>query len=141
MHIVAGRDPRYICKKFRDMLTREQILEIDTYCAEHKVSQNVRLDELNIPRHQFYRWKKKYREADESGGAPDGGAFVQLAPGGAFVSPMMPPARTSGKAKSIAGAPAESFLTIELRTTSGSAMRIQGSMTAEHLRAILSGNV
>ena len=46
------------------MLTREQILEIDTYCAEHKVPQSVRLDELNIPRHQFYRWKKKYREAD-----------------------------------------------------------------------------
>ena len=71
------------------MLTREQILEIDTYCAEHKVSQNVRLDELNIPRHQFYRWKKKYREADEAGGTPDGGAFVQLAPGGAFVSPII----------------------------------------------------
>ena len=123
------------------MLTREQILEIDTYCAEHKVTQNARLEELGIPRHQFYRWKKRYRETDEAGQTPEGGAFLQLAPGGAFVSPMMPPARTSGKVKSNAGAPSESFLTIELRTASGSAMRIQGSMTAEHLRAILSGNV
>jgi hypothetical protein len=123
------------------MLTREQIIEIDTYCAEHKVTQDARLVELGIPRHQYYRWKKKYREADEAGQTPEGGSFMQIAPGGAFVSPLMPPAKTSGKVKSNTSAPAESFLTIELRTVSGSAMRIQGSMTAEHLRAILSGNV
>lgn len=124
------------------MLTREQILEIDMYCAEHKVTQESRLDELNIPRHQFYRWKKRYRELDEAGQTPEGGSFLQLTPGGSFVSPMMPPSRTSGKTKGGPGtAAAESFLTIELRTVSGSAMRIQGSMTADHLRAILSGNV
>ena len=126
------------------MLTREQILEIDTYCAEHKVTQNARLEELGIPRHQFYRWKKKCRDEDESDQGPEAAAFLQLPSTGAFMSPMMPPARTSGKSRSKAGAPQpqeQSFLTIELRTASGSAMRIQGSMTAEHLRAILSGNV
>ena len=107
------------------MLTREQILEIDMYCAEHKVTQESRLDELNIPRHQFYRWKKRYRESDEAGQTPEGGSFLQLTPGGSFVSPMMPPSRTSGKTKGGPGpAVAESFLTIELRTVSGSAMRI-----------------
>lgn len=122
------------------MLTREQILEIDSYCAEHKVSCQSRLDELQIPRHQYFRWKRRYRSEDESGSGA-AGSFVQLSPGGPFVSPMMRPGRTSGKAKSKYELEEQSFLTIELRTASGTAMRIQGSMTAEHLRAILSGNV
>jgi len=139
VHLVAGRDPGYICKKFIDMLTREQILEIETYCAEHKVPYYERLDNLGIARHQFYRWKKKYREEDLPGSASDDGAFMQLAPGGAFMSPMMSPARTPGKAKAKAGAvESESFLTIELRTASGTMMRIQGSMTSSHLREIIS---
>ncbi len=76
------------------MLTREQILEVDTYCAEHQISQSQYLDEHNIPRHQYYVWKRKYRQEDERPSEP--GAFVQLRPGGEFVSPMMPPAKTSG---------------------------------------------
>ena len=85
------------------------------YCAEHKVTQESRLDELNIPRHQFYRWKKRYRESDEAGQTPEGGSFLQLTPGGSFVSPMMPPSRTSGKTKGGPGtAVAESFLTRKL---------------------------
>lgn len=123
------------------MLTREQILEIDTYCSEHKMPQSARLEELGIPRHQFYRWKKRYREADAAGLTPEVGSFLQLTPGGAFVSPMMAAAKTSGKRKAPADTSSESYITIELRTVSGSAMRIQGSMTAEHLRAIVSGNV
>lgn len=83
------------------MLTREQILEVDTYCAEHQVSQQRYLDEHNIPRHQYYVWKRKYRQEDEQSSEP--GAFVQLRPGGEFVSPMMPPAKTSGKAKAKTG--------------------------------------
>ena len=89
------------------MLTREQILEVQTYCAEHKVSQNDRLDELKIDKSQFYRWQRKYRREDEQGLGPEAGAEEQ------------------------------SFLTIELRTASGTAMRIQGSMTAAHLREII----
>lgn len=91
------------------MLTREQILEIDQYCQEHKVSQQSRLDELGIGRHQYYVWKRKYRMEDEEGRAP--GEFVQLRPGGDFVSPMMPPAKTSGKEKKISNA-FESYLTV-----------------------------
>ena len=68
------------------MLTREQILELDTYCAEHQISQSQYLDEHIIPRHQYYVWKRKYRQEE-------------LRPGGEFVSPMMPPAKTSRKAK------------------------------------------
>ena len=124
------------------MLTREQVLAIDTYCAEHRVRQIDRLSELGIHPHQFYRWKKKYREQDEAErtqGAEAGG-FVQLVPDGPFMSPMMPAPRTSGKSCSKAGDPGQSFLSIELRTSSGTAMRIQGCMTAAHLRELIAAS-
>lgn len=35
----------------------------------------------------------------------------------------------------------ESYLTIELKTMTGTAMRIQGNMTARHLRELISGAV
>lgn len=125
------------------MLTREQILEVDTYCAEHNITQQQGLEELQIRRDQYYRWKKKYRDEDESDQGPEAGAFLQLPSTGAFMSPMMPPARTSGKSRSKNGdsQPQEqSFLTVELRTASGSAMRIQGCMTAAHLRELIAAS-
>ena len=120
------------------MMTREEILAIDQYCREHKMSYRKRLDELEIPFWQFYKAKRKYRLEDE--GAEGAGEFVQMVPG-MFSSGMMPV--RSGKRNAQAGGTSnrESFLTVELRTSTGTAMRIQGSMTAEHLRAILSGNV
>ena len=118
------------------MLTREQILEIESYCTEHKVSQQTRLEELRIPRHQFYRSKQRYRREDEAVGAP--GSFIQLTPGSPFMSSPMPPSRTPGKAKAKFLAAESSYLTIELRTAGGTAMRIQGEMTASHLREIIS---
>ena len=92
-------------QKVITILTREQILEVDTYCAEHQISQSQYLDEHNIPRHQYYVWKRKYRQEE-------------LRPGGEFVSLMMPPAKTSGKAKAKTGSVEnrESFLTVEIRT-------------------------
>ena len=120
------------------MLTREQILEIDHYCAEHKMSLEARMDEIGVPHHQYYRWKKKYRDEDAAGIGPERGSFVQLTPGGTFVPPMMSPTRTSGKSPNKVDGAEASFLTIELRTASGTAIRIQGSLTAAHLREIIS---
>ena len=121
------------------MLTREQVLEIQSYCVEHGMSQKARLEELNINVSQFYRWQQKYRQEDEQSSS-DPGAFAQLRPGGEFVSPMMPPAKTPGKAKGKTSSVdnAESFLTVEIRTSAGTMMRIQGSMTAAHLHEIIS---
>ena len=135
---MAGFKPGYLCKNVLDMLTREQILEIDRYCAEHKVRLEARIDEIGVPRHQYYRWKKKYREEDAAGKTPSEGAFLQLSPGGAYISPMMSPSRSSGKSGGKAGIMDASYLTIELRTASGTAMRIQGAMTAAHLHEIIS---
>ena len=59
-------------------MTREEVLEIDAYCREHKVSYRQRLEELDIPFWNFYKAKKKYRLQDEA--AAEGnitGGFVQ----------------------------------------------------------------
>ena len=116
-------------------MTREQILEIDQYCQEHKMSYKQRLNELEIPFWIFYKAKRKYRLEDEaSSGA---GEFVQMVPG-TFSSGLMPIRNGKKPATGKAGQEVESYLTVELRTASGTAMRIQGCMTAAHLREIIS---
>ena len=117
------------------MMTREEILEIDQYCQEHKMSYRKRLDELHIPFWNFYKAKRKYRLEDES--STSRGEFVQLVPG-TFSSCMMPVRNGKKVSATKGGAETESFITVELRTASGTAMRIQGSMTAAHLRELIS---
>ena len=105
------------------MMTREEILSIEEYCAEHKISHKKRLEELGIPFWNFYKAKRKYRKEDEQDTHP--GQFIQLSSG-----------RYATEEKN------ESYLTVELQTRSGTAMRIQGVMTPSHLRELISaGNV
>ena len=47
-------------------MTREEILSIEEYCAEHKVSHRKRLEELNIPFWHFYKAKKKCKHPIKS---------------------------------------------------------------------------
>ena len=124
------------------MMTREEILSIEEYCAEHKISHKKRLEELGIPFWNFYKAKQKYRRADEQDTQP--GQFVQLA-SGRYVPQTMHPARTAGKScKQVKPTEDknESYLTVELQTRAGTAMRIQGVMTPAHLRELIAaGNV
>ncbi len=142
MHIVAGSDARYICVKIEKlMMTREEILSIEEYCAEHKVAHRKRLEELGIPFWNFYRAKRKYREEDES--CDSSGQFIQLS-SGRYVPQTMPAARTAGKSVTAKHTDdkMESYLTVELQTRGGIAMRIQGALTPAHLKELISaGNV
>ena len=47
------------------MMTREEVLSIEEYGAEHKISHKKRLEELGIPFWNFYKAKQKYRKEDE----------------------------------------------------------------------------
>ena len=47
------------------MVTREEILSIEEYCAEYKISHKKRLAELDIPFWHFYKAKRKYLMQDE----------------------------------------------------------------------------
>ena len=66
MHIVVRVIPGYFCiKKGKLMMTREEVLSIEEYCAEHKISHKKHLEELGIPFWNFYKAKQKYRKEDE----------------------------------------------------------------------------
>ena len=122
------------------MLTREEILTIEDYCAEHKISYKTRLSELQVPLWDFYKAKKKYREEDSMDTGP--GQFVQLS-SGRCVPGRMPAARTPGRAgkqeKQTSARP-ESYLTIELQTRCGTAMRIQGMMSPDYIKELISAS-
>lgn len=117
------------------MMTREEIASIDRACEEQHISQQEYLDSHGIAKHQYYRWKRKYREEDEQSLVPAG--FIPLMPGTTPVQ-SVPGQRSKGKQQKPKDQ--ESFLTVEIRTSCGSAMRIQGYMTAAHLREIISAS-
>ena len=60
-------------------MTREEIAAIDRECEEQHISQQEYLDSHGIAKHQYYRWKRKYREEDEQSLVPAG--FVPMMPG------------------------------------------------------------
>lgn len=142
MHIVAGNSSVYICiKNGKDMMTREEINEIEQYCSDHKIGKKARLAELGIPFWNFYRARRKYQREDELiGSDPSAGNFIQLArlPSGPALQPSKRMIRQ--KSRKDAEPIVESYLTIELRTASGTAMRIQGNMTSSHLRELISAS-
>lgn len=119
-------------------MTREEIIEIEQYCMEHGVGKKARLAELGIPFWSFYRTRRRYQMEDErSATEMSAGNFVQIS--SLPLGPAMQPSkRTSRKTSQKDAEPiVESYLTVELRTASGTAMRIQGNMTPSHLRELI----
>ena len=127
------------------MMTREEINEIEQYCSDHKIGKKARLAELGIPFWNFYRARRKYQREDELiGSDPSAGNFIQLTtlPSGPALQPSKRMIRQKSRkdAEPIVEPIVESYLTIELRTASGTAMRIQGNMTSSHLRELISAS-
>jgi transposase-like protein len=73
------------------MMTREEIAAIDRECEEQHVSQQEYLEKHGIAKHQYYRWKRRYREEDEQSLVPAG--FVPMMPGPA---PTVPAQKSKG---------------------------------------------
>jgi len=136
MHIVAWREPGYLCKKSKHMMTREEIAAIDRECEEQHISQQDYLESHGIAKHQYFRWKRRYREENEQSLVPAG--FVPMMPG-PVPAQSIPAQKNRGKQQKLQQ-DQETFQTVEIRTSSGSAMRIQGNMTAAHLREIISAS-
>ncbi len=92
MHIVAGRHPRYFCKKIRIMLTREEIEQIGRECAEQKMTLRNYLARKGIAPHQYYRWKRNQTTCHRSQELPflwqprSGGANKNLSQDGTWNS-------------------------------------------------------
>ena len=112
------------------MLTKEEITEIETYCAEHKVSRKERLAELGIPEWRFYGAKRKIVAREDEAG----GGFLQLMPEGHAPEFFANAKRAKGKK----GRTVErNLLSVELRTPTGALMRIQGEISVGMLQGII----
>ena len=99
-------------------MTKEEVAQVIAYCDENKIS-----------------YKRKYAPKEEGWNA---GEFLQLVPGGLFLpNPIKPSRSRSSKQKD--SAQGAFVVSIELRTPTGTMMRISGNLTRhESLRT--SGN-
>ena len=103
------------------------------YCDENKISYKQRLAELGIKPWCFYDAKRKYAPREDGENA---GEFLRLMPGGSFLPDPIKPSRSrSGKQKA---ADKEAVaVSIELRTSTGTMMRISGDLTGSELKDII----
>lgn len=114
-------------------MTKEEVADVVAYCEENKVSYKQRLAELGINAWNFYDAKRKYAPKQEGENA---GEFLQLVSGGTFLPDPIKPARSrSGKQKNAEQSAVA--VTIELRTPTGTMMRIGGNLTSRELKDII----
>ena len=117
------------------MMTREEVAEILHYCKTKGITRKERLKELGIAPWKFYEYKAKYA-AEEISGSIDG-AFLQLA-GSSEIVPMPSFAAKCGKkSKCKSNQLSSKTLSIELRMSTGTMMRISGEMDGTILQSII----
>ena len=114
-------------------MTKEEVAQVIAYCDENKISYKQRLSELGISPWNFYDAKRKYAPKEEEENA---GEFLQLIPGGSFIrSPIKPSRSCSSKQKE--SAQETVAVNIELKTPTGTMMRISGNLTGRELKEII----
>ena len=114
-------------------MTKEEVAQIITYCDETKISYKQRLAELGINPWSFYDAKRKYAPKEEG---ENTGELLQLVPGGSFLpNPIKPSRSRSSKQKD--SAQGTVAVSIELRTPTGTMMRISGNLTGRELKDII----
>lgn len=114
-------------------MSKDEVAQVIAYCSENKISYKQRLSELGVNTWSFYDAKRKYTPKQEGDNA---GEFLQLIPEGTFIPNPIKPARSkSGKQKTAAQELVP--ITIELRTPTGTMMRISGNLTGHHLQDII----
>ena len=114
-----------------NMLTREQIEEIQTESREKGIPVKNLLKEKGIPDHQYFWWKRKYSRQE----VPEG--FFPVAEDGLSATIPSHISGSSLKGRSKADASGENWMSIELRTVGGADMRIQGGLTPAMVYTIL----
>ena len=120
-------------QKGTSMMTKEDVAQVVAYCDENNVSQKQRLEELGIPAWKFYDTKRKYATKQ---GNDNSGEFLQLTSGASFLpNPIKPSRSRSARQKTSERSTVE--VSIELRTPTGTMMRISGNLTGRELQDII----
>ena len=60
------------------MLSKEEVLEIISYCDSHKINRSDRLQELGISPWNFYKSRRHHLKAEKSSLQDSMGPFIQL---------------------------------------------------------------
>ena len=115
------------------MMTKEEVAQVIAYCDENKISYKQRLSALGISPWNFYDAMRKYAPKEEGDNA---GEFLQLIPGRSFLPNPIKPSR-SRSSKQKGSAQRAVAVSIELRTPTGTMMRIIGNMTGRELKEII----
>lgn len=119
------------------MLTKEEVLDIISYCKEHGVARKDRLISLGISEWIFYKSRRRYLEQEASIPVKQG-EFIQLQTSGAFVAPSVTKMEqhvNPGK-KTHSSIP-EGCIDFECQTVRGGIMRIRGTLSIHQLTAII----
>ncbi len=115
------------------MLSREDIDTIRSYCKENNVNLEQALQELSIPRHQYFNARRRYKEEESAElSATDLGDFIPI---GASSSSTFenPPEKESVQYTGLSN----DRLRIDLRFPSGTAMRLDGSISPSIIESII----
>lgn len=118
------------------MLSKEQILEIISYCDTHGIRRADRLQELGISHWNFYRSRRHHLEKEKSDSHDSHGSFVQLKSSGEYVPSSVTAMEKSINPERELHRQSEA-LTIECRTSRGGMVRINGKLNAELLSALV----
>jgi hypothetical protein len=117
------------------MMTREEVAEIINYCQTNQITYKARLQELGIPAWRFYESKAKY--AEEEASEKSQGSFLQLRSGDGFVPMPSFAAKPGQRSRTKRQSDGPRNLSVELRTSNGTMMRISGEMDTRALQSII----
>lgn len=112
-------------------VTKEQVLEVERYCDEHKITRSQRIEELGLSRTAYYYTRSLLSDEELYGGT-----FLPISASSSWGSTPSCRGKKSSRAVSVPSEP----MTIELRLPSGTEMRLMGNFAPEMLKAII-GNV
>lgn len=115
-------------------MTKEEVLQVVSYCQQHNVTYSSYLSQHGIPKWKFYKSKCKYIAEEEKAGRT--GEFVQLVPG----EPALPidlSAYESRRGRQKKKPVVREELKLEVRCPSGKVLRLQGDLSADQLRELI----
>ena len=129
-------------------MTREDILEIDSHCAKSGISRAAYLRELGQSQNAYYNARRRHfrdfkdRSTDHlaegsSTDQPPSGSFLPIQFSHVDQSTPAPKKRTCSQRKREQELANGNTLLIEMRTPSGTELRIQGQINIKMLKEII----
>lgn len=118
------------------MLSKEEVLEIISYCNNHGVTRRTRLMELGITHWEFYKSRRRHLEIEKSRSERTSGSFIQLISNGDYVpSSVTAMEKSINPGRELHRCP--DILTIECQTSRGGMVRVNGKISPEQLSALV----